>query len=265
MTAKTKKEFQAENSELREKLRILQAELISEKEKRNGCTDCDKKLDDGNFLKKQKNRSSFGVYKCDQCNKEFDQGWKLSAHEKKHKRYQCDKCENCYEYLDILKKHKLVSHENTKLYCHFYNNEKTCPYDERCIFLHKDSKFCKYDTYCERDLCMFKHGKVPIENENIDPNDICDEVIDIIEIESETEEARENEKSEMCENDSDKTFHNPSQEDNTLKFKCNKCDFESATKPDLVKHKTEIHNWCIHCFSSFDSQDKLKEHIFVNH
>ena len=52
MTAKTKKEFQAENSELREKLRILQAELISEKEKRNGCTDCEKKLDDGNFFEK---------------------------------------------------------------------------------------------------------------------------------------------------------------------------------------------------------------------
>ena len=77
-----------------------------------------------------------------------------------------------------------------------------------------------------------------------------------------------NDKSEMCENDSDKTFHNPSQEDNTLSgpnFKCNKCDLESATKPDLVKHKTETHNWCIFCFSSFNSQDKLKEHIITNH
>ena len=56
--------------------------------------------------------------------------------------------------------------------------------------LHKDSKFCKYDTYCERDLCMFEHRKEPIENENIDPHDKCDEVIDIIKIESEAEEER---------------------------------------------------------------------------
>ena len=78
----------------------------------------------------------------------------------------------------------------------------------------------------------------------------------------------QNEKSEMCENDSDKTFHNPSQEDKTLSgqnFKCNKCDFKSATKPDLVKYKTVTHNWCIYCLSSFYSQDKLKEHILTNH
>ena len=41
-------------------------------------------------------------------------------------------------------------------------------------------------------------------------------MIDIIETESKVEEERDNAKCEMCENYKDKTFHNPSQEDNTL-------------------------------------------------
>ena len=115
---------------------------------------------------------------------------------------------------------------------------------------------------------MFKHRKEPKEHEHINHNNKSDEVIDIIEIESEAEGETENNESEMCENSSDKTFHNPSQEHNNLCgkfFKCNKCDFEAATKPELVQHKTEIHQWCIHCFSSFNTQDKLKDHILTNH
>ena len=66
-------------------------------------------------FEKNKNISFTGVFKCDQCKKEFDQEWKKSAHEKKHKKNQCDKCDNFFEYLDIMIKYKLVSRENTKL------------------------------------------------------------------------------------------------------------------------------------------------------
>ena len=72
--------------------------------------------------------------------------------------------------MDIKKKHVFIIHENTKLYCHFYNNEKTCPFADECIFLHEDSKFCKFDLVCERNFCMFKHRKV-VEPENDDEND----------------------------------------------------------------------------------------------
>ena len=173
MTAKTKKEFQAENSDLRKRLNMvtinfdklsedhksLQTKVILEKEKKHVCKRCDENLESVNDVRKHRSRASIEVFKCDQCMKEFDQMWKMRAHEKKHKKYQCDKCERSFEYQDILKKHKLVSHENTKLYCHFFNNEKTCPYNDKCIFLHADSKFCRYDSNFERDLCMFKHRR----------------------------------------------------------------------------------------------------------
>ena len=49
-----------------------------------------------------------------------------------------------------------------------YNNEKTCPFADICVFLHQDARFCKYDERCERDMCMFKHRKknVPLNEDN---------------------------------------------------------------------------------------------------
>ena len=64
------------------------------------------------------------------------------------------------------------------------------------------------------------------------------------------------------------TFQNPSQENNTpcgILFKCEKCDYATTTKANIVNHKKETHNWCRFCFSSFNSQDQLKDHILKNH
>ena len=117
---------------------------------------------------------------------------------------------------------------------------------------------------------MFQHRKAQGEQEGIESYDVHHEIVDIIEIESdEVEEELYNDESEMCLNDSvNKTFHNPSQADNTLSGKiiiCEKCDFQATTKSDLVNHKSEAHNWCLLCYSSFNSQDKLKDHIHTNH
>ena len=67
-------------------------------------------------------------------------------------------------------------------------NKKTCPYDEECVFLHEDSKLCRYGENCERTYCMFKHDdntenkKVKSElNENVGDvrveNVDCDKVV----------------------------------------------------------------------------------------
>ena len=148
MPVKTKTDLQTENSKLKEKLNMvennfeklsgehksLQADFKIEKERRNQrCSNCDHKSENKINLKKHKNehRSRSEIIKCEQCEKEFSEEWKLRAHEKKHKKYQCDQCDKTFEYLDIKKKHILISHEKTKLYCHFFNNQKTCPFEER--------------------------------------------------------------------------------------------------------------------------------------
>ena len=137
-----------------------------------------KNLDDVLDVKKIRNnkKSTSRVYKCDNCEKEFDEEWKLRAHMKTHKNFKCENCEKTFANIDIKKKHVLISHENVKLYCNFYNNQKTCPFDDKCIFLHHNSEFCRYDELCERDFCMFQHIK-----KNKPVNDECgDEENDII-------------------------------------------------------------------------------------
>ena len=90
---------------------------------------------------------------------------------------------------------------------------------------------------------------------------IVEEIDDETEIENDADELNENE-------NVNKTFLNPSQADiisNENVFKCLQCDFETATKGDIVEHKRESHNWCSFCISTLSSQEKLEEHVNTNH
>ena len=110
MTSKTNEELQTENSQLTLKLNILnqnfdklskehkiiQTKLQLEKEKTcDKCKKCDKNLDNVIDVKKIRNnkKSTSSVYKCDNCEKEFYEEWKLRAHMKTHKNVKCGKCE----------------------------------------------------------------------------------------------------------------------------------------------------------------------------
>ena len=119
---------------------------------------------------------------------------------------------------------------------------------------------------------MFKHESVADEaGDNYDQTskmsiaDVHDEQIDTVDtvieiIEKDIEEIiiiKETiETAKICE---------PIVEDNSLFFKCKQCDFASARKTNLRNHKKQIHNWCFICFSSFTSQDNLKDHFYQAH
>ena len=40
-----------------------------------------------------------------------------------------------FQCKDIMEKQIKITHENVKLYYHFFNNEKVCPYEEECSTL----------------------------------------------------------------------------------------------------------------------------------
>ena len=82
----------------------------------------------------------------------------MMAHMKNHHENSCDQCEQTFRNEDILKKHKQISHENVRLYCTFFNNDKECPFSEECIFLHEKAGICRYAELCERENCMFEHN-----------------------------------------------------------------------------------------------------------
>ena len=192
--------------------------------------------------------------------------WKMRAHEKKHKKYQCDKCDRSFEYQYIFKKHKLVNHEDTKLYCHFFNNKQTCPYNDKCIFLHADSKFCRYDLNCERDYCMFKHRRNSLNRLSF--RRIVMRSLISMTLKVYLAMLRMIQRMIKVKQSINETFHNPSQTiNNTVenKFNWEKCDYYAATKPKLFNHKKEVHNRCTFCFSNFSDQDNLKDCILANH
>ena len=103
------------------------------------------------------------VISCEQCQKTFDQSWKLEMHMKSHdtiKPISCDQCEQKI-YVDWrLEKHKKM-HSNKKFtFCHYFNNKKVCPYKEiGCKFLHKKSNLCIMKDRCLKNLCQYQHEK----------------------------------------------------------------------------------------------------------
>ena len=109
---------------------------------------------------------------------------------------------------------------------------------------------------------MFKHenkedtqGKGGLNEDVLTADDI--DIIDVDEVDE--ADVQENEMS-------DRTFVNPSQFDKSDDmFKCEICDFASARQKIIEDHKELFHNWCPRCYSSFDSQRKLKSHVKNDH
>ena len=133
------------------------------------CSECGESLNTIKELRTHMRKQHYAKgIECNKCSKMFDEEWKLNAHLKKHKGLSCTLCEKTFDFEDILQKHIKIAHEGTKLYCHFYNNEKNCPFEADCIFLHENSTKCRYGQLCERQNCMFKHRA---NEETVDDND----------------------------------------------------------------------------------------------
>ena len=275
MTGKTKKELQVENNLLKEEIQELKLEnedlskkckkletKCNETVKKNSsfkCKICEENFENLKSLKKHQNihKSQKGDFKCADCEKEFDEEWKINAHIKTHKNFKCDKCEKTFKYQDIKTKHMQISHGNSKFYCHFFNNKKTCPYSDKCVFLHEDSKMCRYGALCERNYCMFQHDQNDNESEKIEKEkeDLnfettlnVEDISKIVDVDDDDEPA---EIFEQYDELSNMTFVNPSQDEpipsNSI-FMCDNCDFIAASKAILNNHKQTNHNWCCKCY-----------------
>ena len=290
---KSKKELQAENSALKEELSYIKVKFTTLSEKydvlqkqsnqQNGkgvlnlkCDVCDLEFRNASELRKHENLHKGAVkFSCSVCCQEFDEEWKMEVHAKKHTKLTCDQCGKQFKYLDTMEKHIKIVHDKCKLYCHYFNNRKTCPFDKECVFLHEDADNCKYGESCERLLCMFKHESViclDAEDDNISDKTVQTIIVDVHEDEIvtvdsviETNVSEELDVIETIDNAiSGREYSNPSVY-NLLAFKCKMCDFASARKTELKNHKKTIHHWCFICFSSYTCQQNLKDHFLDAH
>ena len=151
-----------------------------------------------------------GPFKCDECAKSFNEEGKLNAHKKSHKSYSCEQCDKTFSNQMITDKHKKIAHGTSKMYCHFFNNNEECPFEENCIFLHEDSEQCKYGEQCDGINCMYKH-KVDVDNDD------------------------DNSEDEEVKDDLDENAENTEE-----KYKCVSCPFETTDKEEFENHRLEI-------------------------
>ena len=272
---KNKKELQAENSGLKEELSDIKVkfaklsekyEVLQKQSNQNNrreemsikCDECDFVVGNISELRKHKNiHKGIEKFCCCVCSQDFDEEWKMEAHKKKHKSFACDQCGKNFKFMDIMEKHKKISHEKCRLYCHYFNNMKTCPFDNECVFLHEDADKCRYGESCDRILCMFKHDNVISETEetsNTSEMSVQEVVADVHEDEIVTVDSV-----------IDTIETDVSEDIAKLAFKCRMCDFASARKTNLKNHKKTIHHWCFICFSSYSSQENLKNHFLNAH
>ena len=104
--------------------------------------------------------------KCYKCEITFTKNCELVNHLKIHKEaetFECSKCDKTFVLQWRLRKHMSV-HE-TERFCHYYNNEKCCPFVEiGCKFRHEVSDVCKFKV-CKNLLCQYRH-KDTIDHEN---------------------------------------------------------------------------------------------------
>ena len=96
---------------------------------------------------------------------------------------------------------------------------------------------------------MFKHEFYP---ESIKTEEIVEDILTV------------DEPSETIDHDNvnfTSTFTNPSQDSNEEMIKCEKCDFAFARKSEINNQKLTNHNWYSKCYSSFNTQENVQNHI----
>ena len=132
--------------------------------------DIDKDFEEAKTLVKDKEdtievkSNEFGkTINCNQCDKSYDRFVDLEVHIKnfheKHPGFKCDQCEKVFSLKWRLKKHLNLHSRNYIKCCHYFNNNKHCPYEEYgCKFLHTNSKNCVFGKKCRVKLCPFKHN-----------------------------------------------------------------------------------------------------------
>ena len=155
------KNLKIKNSTLTEQYETLKAKCSQENVMKNinfKCSNCDKSFKTYKDFKKHKSEHEVNneVYECSQCDKTFNEDWKMNAHIKTHKKFKCDKCDKSFKFLELLTKHIKISHENVKLYCHFFNNKKVCPFKEECLFLHEEADTCTCFVCLSMNMRMMK-------------------------------------------------------------------------------------------------------------
>ena len=285
---KTVKELEGEVNNLIEYVEKLKEQLNEVKSDIISRIDAiEKEVNAGSEKIKSKNKQMKKVsntpkcVKCNLCESTFNKNVDLERHIKEqhvetHQKFKCSMCNKEFQLKWRLTKHMRVHDESAK-FCHFFNNEKTCPFEEfGCAFKHEVSPECFFKSRCKNKLCQFKHKSVSKNSINVNtlhPLQKHAEVFDDMDEnneETDTEQFRYDSSNVLCEhyctswelsggghhidtqeeffelrgvnvkNISDKYDENT--EDFIQIYPCNICEFNSNDLDKLKNHIREKHS-----------------------
>ena len=218
----------------------LEKQLQNDTSTKFKCNKCDETFQNIDKFQKHKESTTCDAvpypYHCKKCDLLFTSEKQLTTHQEKHGNFACEKCDKIFSFEGVLEKHITAVHGEMKIFCHYYNNNKECPFKSECIFSHSQSKECVYGNECERFYCMFRHENhfhdteenTEEDNEEETENDENCDIVRISEIEpviSRVESAMKK-VSELLK---------------VNKLKCDKCDFIAKNQNGLNMHSKAKH------------------------
>ena len=128
------------------------------------CKKCKKTFDSEFDLNSHVTKSHSTTIKCKICTKIFSKNNELEAHIKSEheeiEKFHCENCDLTFVLKWRLEKHKTMHTEEAKnlKFCHYFNNNKRCPYsDIGCMFKHESAPNCYFRDKCSKNLCQFQH------------------------------------------------------------------------------------------------------------
>ena len=241
-------DFHSKIDEMIKKYEILEKQIESKKKGSFKCRFCKNKFESHKDLREHKKaeQSCGDEHKCEKCEKSYKSEKDLTLHQKMHGNFKCEKCDYEFDVPELLEKHVSAVHGKMKIFCHYFNNKKECPFEGSCIFAHDESPDCKFGKNCERIMCMFSHEERDVsdteedddesENENDDDenndevNNDDEVIVKIGDIEPSLRKVEEamDKVEQLLQN-------------KTSNIKCNICDFEAKNSNGLTMHKKAKH------------------------
>ena len=160
---------------------------VNKKQAKNGketfeCRKCPDVFESKKSLRKHVFELHPMKIKCMICDSTFESNCDLELHirevHEKEKQFHCEHCEKMFVTEWRLKKHNKCHLSEVKMKkCHYFNNQKACPYEDLgCMFLHEVSEKCTFMESCSNSLCSFQHSnesdpKATIDEETMDENE----------------------------------------------------------------------------------------------
>ena len=241
------------------------------------CTKCDKTVNSLRALNEHKKENHPKIIKCKHCDESFDEFWKLETHMKTHReenKFECSECGKEFQIEWRLRKHMDIHTNTNGKKCHYFNNFKTCPYEEfGCKFVHEKSEKCYFSDKCKNKLCQFQHEKGKSEYDKYDRMDDDDQF-----------EVKEEICANICWCGHHKCFDHDQDNElmgvNVIKLRagnddeetyyCEDCDFksdlmESVKNHFMLNHRDTYKYKCWECDKEVETISELKQHYGTFH